>query len=319
MSNYLNLSQSAQLIKNWDNILILCHKSPDGDTLGSGYGLKAVLNKLGISSRVECFDKAPEKYDYFTQVLPNKEFTPEYIISVDVADAALLGDGICDYPVDLAIDHHISHRDFAKNTLLDATAAATTQIIYDLAKELAVEIDSHIADCLYTGTTTDTGCFKYSNTTSKTMRMAAELMEAGADFVTINKVMFDTKNRNRLALEREVLDRMEYHFDNKIALVCLSVEVIASTGADENDFEGISPIPRQIEGVEAGIIVREKPNGIKISFRTNTVLDASEICGKLGGGGHKRASGALIKENMEVARQMVLDTIAQYEDVLASI
>ncbi len=312
MENYITLSQTATLLKEWDNILIISHKSPDGDTVGSAYGLSAILDKMGKKSKVICSDPIPKRYNYITERAAVHEFEPQHIISVDIADAGLFGASLSDVKVDLAIDHHISHRAFAPQILLDAGSAANCEIIYNLAVELKIELTPYMADCIYTGVSTDTGCFKYGNTTPTTMRIGAKLIEAGANFIQINKDMFDTKSRERLSLERMALDSMKFYFGGKVAFICFTDEMIKSTGASDSDFEGISPITRQIEGVDAGVVLREKEGGFKMSMRTNYILDASEVCATLGGGGHKRAAGAFLNLPMQESIEKVLETLAKF-------
>ena len=151
--------------------------------------------------------------------------------------------------VHLTIDHHPSNTGYAEKLLLKEDYGATAMIIFELVEELGVAIDEAIATALYTGIATDTGCFKYSNTTALTHRMAATLMEKGAPADTINRAMFDIKSRERVELERLALRDMSFHFGGKCAIMPVTTEMVKKSGAGENDMEGLAPIPRQIEGV----------------------------------------------------------------------
>ena len=168
---------------------------------------------------------------------------------------------------------------------VDPQAASNCENIYRVIKSLGIEIDTMLADCIYTGICTDTGCFKYTNVTPDTMRIAARLMELGCSSAEINRAMFDTKSLARICIEREVLNTLRFYADNKIAVVYTTRDMEVRTGAKDDDMDGIASIPRQIEGVCTGVTVKEKgDNYYRISVRTNSGHDASWICGKLGGG-----------------------------------
>ena len=295
------------LIAN-DNFEILTHSSPDGDTLGSGFALCLALQQAGKNARV-ITDKMPEKWDYLKTGVKESEFQAEYIVSVDVAAVSLLGDNEEKYrdKINLCIDHHISNSVQADNVFVDAESAATCEIIYSVICEMGVKITKQITDCLYTGVSTDTGCFKFSNTTAKTHRIAAALIEAGCDFYRINKAMFDTKTKGRMALEHDLFDTMEYFANGRGAIICVTLDMLKRLNVTSDDIEGIESIPRAIEGVEMGITMKEKEDGIvKISVRTNGGTDASKFCRQFGGGGHLAAAGCSIKGGCEAVKAAVI-------------
>lgn len=294
--NFVSLEYAADFLKENDNFVILTHQNPDGDTLGSGFGLAMVLDRLGKKSTVICSDEIPQKYEYFTSLTPqNADLSKKTtIVAVDVADSKLLGNLEQKYAseVELCIDHHISNIGYAKATYLDSNAAANCECIYDLAGALAVDVDKDIALALYTGISTDTGCFRFSNTTAKTLRIGADLMEIGIDTAEINRIMFETKSRIRVELEKMALEAMEFHFNDKCAVITVTRDMYEKTGCKDEDLEGITSISRSIEGVTVGVTLRERQEGgFKISVRTYPPIDASEICKRVGGGGHIRAAG----------------------------
>lgn len=298
-NRFITISEAADFLKQRDNFVILTHQNPDGDTLGSGFGLAMILDKLGKKSTVICSDEIPQKYSYFTDSAPqNADFEQDLtIVAVDVADVKLLGKLEKEYAscVELCIDHHVSNIGYAKATYLDSEAAANCECIFDLAKELSVEVDKNLALALYTGISTDTGCFRFSNTTSKTHRIGADLMELGIDTAEINRIMFETKSRIRVELERMALEAMEFHFNDICAIITVTREMYEKTGCKDEDLEGITAISRSIEGVMVGVTLRErKEGGFKISVRTYPPVDASEICRRVGGGGHIRAAGCML-------------------------
>lgn len=313
MSQNVTVQEAARRLLDADDILILTHQYPDGDTLGSGYALCLGLQSLGKTARVACSDAIPEKYDYMTAHIPQPAFEPGFICAVDVADTKLLGSlAAYDGQVDLAIDHHSSHRDFQKNLLLDAASPATALLIYDVLLAMGVAVDRPMAECLYTGIATDTGCFKYGNTSPKAHRVAAELMERGARYEMINRTMFDTKSRARVELERLALESMEFYYQGRCAVMVISNDMLEKSGALENDLEGLAPIPRQIEGVWVGVTLRQKADGnFKVSVRTGSHADASAICALLGGGGHRQAAGCAMNGPAESAIRRMLDAIAE--------
>ncbi len=302
----------AEWLKANDNYVILMHASPDGDAVGSGYGLCRALIKLGKRVRCLCDDPIPARYGYMLSGVSSDEFEPEHVIAVDLADTKLLGslqEGYAD-KIELCIDHHISNRICCPMLLLDGNASAACEVMYDLILELGCRIDADIAACLYTGIATDTGCFKFSNTSASTHIVAARLIDAGAPHAEINRVMFDTKSRARLEVERMVLDSIEYHFDNRCAIITVTDGMQNMTTPD--DLEGITSLSRQIEGVEVGLTFRHRgPDKYKVSVRTLESVDASAICARLGGGGHMRAAGCEVELPINEAKKAVLKAVAE--------
>ena len=314
MSERVTVSQAAALLREADRILILTHHFPDGDTLGSGYALCRALRALGKQARVVCNDAIPEKYAYRWEGMETQDFEPAFVCAVDVADEKLLGETLQPLAAqtELCIDHHGSHRPFEKRLLLDAAMGANAMIILQVIEELGVTLDVPMADCLYTGIATDTGCFKYSNTTPLTHRMAAQLMEVGAHAEPINRAMFDIKSRARLSLEQQALQSMTFYAEGRIAVMKITEEMLTTSGACEGDLEGLSPLPRQIEGVWVGATLRRKEDGsYKVSIRTGAHADASEICALLGGGGHARAAGCTLSGSDEAVLNELLGAIKQ--------
>lgn len=308
------LESAAKTLLSKDKILILTHRSPDGDTIGSGYALAMALRKLGKSVKVDCTDPFPEKYSYFTDKLEKLEFDEEFVVSVDIADTKLLGEKLSDYAdkIDLCIDHHGSNTKYAKKYYVEASAAAAAQVIAKLIRLMNVEFDKDIANAIYTGITTDTGCFRYTNVTAETHRIAADMIDCGAESGMINRLMFETKSRSRLEIERRVMDSIQFYLDGRCAIAYATIDMMKESGAVDSDMEGVSSLPRQIEGVMAGITLREKNNGkFKVSVRTTDELDASAICANFGGGGHKAAAGCMITGTLNEAIEQIIEVVRQ--------
>ena len=310
----LNLKQTAKYLKKHDNYIILTHASPDGDTLGSAYALYYGLNEIGKNACVICPDVIPSKYDYFARKTDHVSRENATVIAVDVADKRLLGALEEEFgdSIDLNIDHHISNTKFAKNLYLDADASATAECIFELLLRMKVNINDITAKAIYTGIATDTGCFKYSNVTAKTHTIISLLYENDLNAPEINRLMFDTKSKKLLELEKMVLDSAEYHFDDKCIVLSVTAEMQEKTGCSGTDLEGIAVISRSVEGIKAGVTIKQTGDDtFKVSLRTYKPLDASLICKKLGGGGHKGAAGASVKGTLEEVKQIVLKAVSE--------
>ena len=310
----LNLKQTARFLKKHDNYIILTHASPDGDTLGSAYALYYGLNEIGKTPCVLCPDVIPQKYRYFATKTDHVARENATVVAVDVADKQLLGGLREEFGdiVDLNIDHHISNVRYAKNLYLDSDASATAECIFELLTVMGVNINDITAKALYTGIVTDTGCFKYSSVTAKTHLIAAQLYDYDIDAAEINRIMFDTKSKGLLELESRVLDTAEFHFDDRCMLLTVTAEMQNDTGCCGPDLEGIAVISRSVEGVLAGVTVKQTgSNEYKISVRTFAPLNASLICKKLGGGGHFGAAGATLSGELKEVKARILDAVRE--------
>lgn len=317
----INIDDAVMFLKNNDNFIILTHASPDGDTLGAAFALFYGLKTIGKKVKVICPDDIPAKYDYFVCKTDDVADENAYIIAVDVADARLLGSLKDKYgsKVDLNIDHHISNVQYADYLLLDSNASAACEIIFDILEFMNIELDDVMAKAIYTGIATDTGCFKYSNVTVKTHIIASKLYAYNIEASEINRVMFDTKSKRLLELERMVLDTAEYYFDSRCMLLTVTSEMQDITCCSGTELEGISVISRSLEGVKVGVTLKQvSEQEFKVSMRTFEPFDASELCKKLGGGGHKAAAGASVKGNLNEVKNRLLSVVsAAMEEVYA--
>jgi phosphoesterase RecJ-like protein len=314
------LEQTAKLLLENNNYAIICHASPDGDTLGGAYALCGALQKLQKNAKVLIPEEASARFIYLLSGVALQEFDEEFVITVDVADSALLGkyeDRYKSRPPDLCIDHHVSNTGYADKLLLDSEAAAACEIVYDLIKEIEnsgrqfTVMSADIAACIYTGISTDTGCFRFSNTTAKSHRITAELMEYGFDCAALNYLLFDMRTQDRITLERRALESVEFYFGGKCAMITLTKQMLDS--ADDEDINAISALPRQIEGVEAGVTFKEKEPGVwKVSIRTKNYMNAQIICAKFGGGGHQRAAGCRITGDEKTSKTNILAEIEKH-------
>lgn len=309
----IDLRETAEILQNSDNILLLCHAHPDGDTLGSATALAHALSAKGKSIRVECSDPIPKDFGFMFEGLENKDFEPELIAAIDVADIKLLGkesEGKYQGKIGLCIDHHGSNMMYADKVCLEPDSASAAEIIYLLLNEMNAGITPQIASCLFTGVTTDTGCMRFSNTTARTFEIAAELAKLGADTYNIIQTFFETKTKTFAALERLALDSMRFYFSDRCAIICVTQDMYKRSGSDESEIDRLSNLPRQIEGVLVGVTMRELKDGnFKASVRTHGDIDASAICKRLGGGGHMGAAGCTLYGTKQQAVNSLLKEI----------
>lgn len=309
----IDLSEAGNFLKDCDNAVIITHQSPDGDCIGAGFALKDILEALGKRSRVVCSDAFPKRFDFLTSTGCGEDFEPDTVIAVDIADTQLMGSLKEQYgdKVQLCIDHHISNTGYAERTLLRAEASATCELIYDLACLMGIEIGRHCAACIYTGIATDTGCFKYDCTTVRAHEIAAELMRKhDIKYAQINRNMFDVKSAGRIKMEGAVMELMEYFLDNKLTMICITADIMEKMGVDGNDLEGCASLPLQVEGVEVGVMLKEREKDVyKVSMRSANDVNVSEICATLGGGGHAKAAGCLLKGSIDDVKKRLIDAV----------
>ncbi len=304
----IDLLDAAEFLRGRDYFQIYSHISPDGDTTGSAYALCRALQKTGRKARIVCAEQFSKKFSYMYNGIEKQEFTPETFVAVDVADKKLLGHYEKDAcKIQLAIDHHLSHIEFAEKILIDSGAAACSEVVFRLISALGVEMDEKIAACIYTGIATDTGCFCYPNTTAQSHLITAQLMKYAFNIEEINYTLFDLKSRARIKVEQKVLSEIEFFCDGKCAMAVLTKEMLASVDIEETN--GLSSIAKQIEGVEVGVTIKEKEGAWKISMRSARTADVEKICKEFGGGGHLKAAGCTIKGNIEDVKKMIAGSV----------
>ncbi len=309
-----DFSGAAEFLRNCRDAVIITHRNPDGDCIGAGFAMKDILASLGIRSRVVCHDDFPHRFDFITEIGAGEDFEPQSVIAVDLADVQLMGSlgEIYGDKVQLCIDHHVSNKDYAQLTLLRADAAAACEVIYELAGYMGIELTEHCAACLYTGIATDSGCFKYSCTTPKTHLIAAELMTnfSSINFARINRYMFDVKSKGRMILESRVNELLEFHCNDKIAVIAVTNDMMREMGIGMEELEGFAPATIQLEDTEVGILMRERePNEYKCSLRSANEVNVAEICQTLGGGGHAKAAGCTVCGTPEEAKQQIVEAV----------
>lgn len=309
--------QAAELLRRQDNILILTHRRPDGDTIGCAVGLCAALRELGKTAWLLPNADASRLFTpYLEGYLAPDGFSPDFVVSVDIASRGLFPKNAqcwLEKGVDLAIDHHPSNEGFGRENCVDPGRAACGELIYDIICQWG-PVSPAAALPLYLAVSTDTGCFVYSNTTSGTHRVAAALMDTGIDYRSVNKRHFRTKSFKRLRLESMITWDMELFDNGAIAIAAVTLDMMKALDAHEEDAEDIAAFAGQIEGVETAVTIRELcPGECKLSVRTSAGLNASAVCALLGGGGHAAAAGCSVMGTVADAKAAILDAIRQIQ------
>ena len=298
-----NLEQVCRrfLDQDFDGILVACHRNPDGDATGSAFSLAYALRKLGKKAKVFCPDPFGSEFRYITKAeeeIPS--FEPRFFVTVDVAAPEMLCDASFTDRIDVVLDHHRINTVSAPLKAVLPERASCGEIILEVILGLGLEPDEYLASALYTAIATDTGCFRYSNVTEETFRAAALLSRFGEKgaFYRINKDLFETKSRQRLALEAYAVDRMQFAAGGKIAYLSVSHAEQEKLGAAYEELDVLINVIRQVEGVEVSLVAKERgKEEFKVSVRSEKGFDASEFCRHFGGGGHIAAAGCTLNGN----------------------
>ena len=314
----LTRNDCANWLLDHDRYAILTHRKPDGDTLGSAAALCLGLRSLGKTAHV----------------LENPELTPLYaplmegitkpaaqegdlLIAVDVAADTMLPrcwDELKNC-IDLRIDHHGSGREYTPRELVESDMAACAEIIWEVLLEMGVELDEKMAEAIYVGVSTDTGCFRFANTNAHTFDVAADCTAAGADVFDWNRRLFETNSLAKLKLQGWVVEHVKIFCDGKLAICCLPKAVEEALGVDEDDLGNLSSFLRTIEGVRMAALLRQNDESCtKVSVRAIPGYDAATVCGVFGGGGHAGAAGCTIRQPLEEAAIAVEKAMLDWEN-----
>lgn len=323
MNATLTLSEIAARLCGAKCILLLTHSRPDGDTIGSAYALAHALREKCPHTRVYVVndDLLQVRLDFLRKDLPlyttaqTENLQPDLIVSVDVAEEQLLSREMQTAfggKIDLKIDHHATGSEFSKDFYVDETAAACGEILYDIIHILGVQNQTS-ANALYAAISSDTGGFRYRNTTPRTHRIAAALIEQGADFATIDHLLFESHTRGEIAAITCVYQNLQFHQNGEIAFSTLDNAQKAAHQISEADCGVANSILREIAGVRLGVLVKQSakhPEEFKISMRSGAGVAANQLCAFFGGGGHAGAAGGLVTaSSMEEATQYILKII----------
>jgi phosphoesterase RecJ-like protein len=292
----------VEALQKASDILLFPHIMMDGDTIGSCVALIIALRKMQKNALM-CID---ESIPYQYQFLINDDFIIRYdenstlphfdcSVAIDASDPERLGLRAAQFyksPVTISIDHHKTNMKFASINHVAPGKAATAEIIFELIKKLGGEIDTLTASAIYVGILSDTGGFRFSNTTPQSHLIAAELLKTGIDVSAMSKIVFDEMSFSKLKLIARAIDSVEMHLQNRLAIMTLNEDDVRLTGSLPEDFNEIVNFGRNIRGVEVAVLIRTtEKDKTKVSIRTNKFFDASEIAALFSGGGHARAAG----------------------------
>ena len=308
--------QAAQVLCGADRVLILTHLRPDGDTCGCAAALCLALREAGKTAYLADNTEITARYRPMTDpLLAPEEFEPAFIAAVDSSNPERIAPSIAQWvpEIDLVIDHHEHNPNYGRYNLVKPDYAACAEIVYEVICAMGVTITRAIGEAIYTGASSDTGSFRYSNATANTLRVAAACLDAGVDGGEINRRLFEVKSRARHALEGYVFAHMRYTHGGAIGTAVIPYAVQQECGAGMDELESIAALPRQIEGVSVGLTLIEQKDGtIRVSVRTGGDLSAAEICRSLGGGGHLRAAGVTLHTTLERACEQVQTATEKY-------
>ncbi len=309
------IDQILKCIKKSKNIVIVTHENPDGDAVGSSLAMYHALKGLKknvdiiIPEYAKCFNELPG----IEEVIKESDKVYDLAISLDAATDKLLNVWVKYFreaDQRIVIDHHSTNTMFGDINYVDLSAPACAQVVYMLIKHYRWKITPEIGTCIMAGIITDTGGFQYSGVSRDTFNIAAELLDAGVNISKVYKKVFDTKTKSSFELRRIALDRMEFLEDDKIAFTYITNEDERKVNAGVGDYEGIVSEGRSIEGVEVSIFLHELKDGeFKISLRSNSYVNVSDVCIMFGGGGHIRAAGAKMTADPLVIRDKVVNEV----------
>ena len=309
----------ADAIRSHDRFLLVTHENPDGDALGSILAMKLALDALGKDSVMYLYGDAPLPAEYSFMPLDElrrelpEDWRERVLIALDCANESRLGpdpEPLVGASLVLDIDHHHDNSRFGTLNLIVPNASSTGEVLRDLFAELGVELTPDLAEALYIALVTDTGRFQYSNTTAKSLRLAAELVEAGADIHRIFQGVYETVQFAKLKLLARALERAQIYDGGRLVVSYLLRGDFADIGAAEAYSEGIIDYLRAVEGADMAALIREPPRSDgpthRVSLRaSNDELDVSAIARKSGGGGHRQAAGFSSDDSVEEITEFI--------------
>lgn len=302
-------AETAAWLKGQDHFAILTHRRPDGDTLGSAAALCRMLRALGKTAHILENREITDRFAWLHEGLTKAAAAPEdTLVCVDVASPQMLPPAFSKYlgKIALRIDHHASATSFTPHELVDGGAGACAEILWDIAGALGLAMDPATADAVYVATATDTGCFRFANTTGHTFRVAADCADRGARVYQLNQEIFETNTLSKLRMQAWIVEHMRLSPDKHLAIVAIPRSVEAELGVTDDDMDNISNFPRTVAGVRMAATLRQTREGdSKLSVRAVPGWDATRITEAFGGGGHKGAAGATLHLPLEEAVKAV--------------
>lgn len=318
----VTLPQAADAIQRAQTIVMACHVSPDGDALGSMLGLALALAPMGKSLTLLAQDGVPAIYQFLPQKHLIQSSTEcahfDLALVLDCGDLARVGDRVMPMiaraKIVVDIDHHAVAGAFGDIQVLDTQVASTSEIVYALLQTLGLPLTSQIATCLFTGVTTDTGSFRYQNVSPRTLRVAADLVEAGARPADISEQVFENKTFAATRLLGHALSSLSETEGRRIVWAHITAQDFLALQAADEDTEGIVGPVRGVRGADVGILFREMPApdgkpSIRISLRSRPGINVALVAQQFGGGGHALAAGCTVALPLADAEGVVVDAV----------
>ena len=316
----MDCSKLNDIIKSSKNILIISHINPDGDTLGSMCGLAgAIKDNFKKKCDTLLISNLPKIYEFLPLVKESKcideiDKSREYDLVINVDVAAI--DRICDGQTlfdrakcTVNIDHHKTNNAYGDLNIIEADASSTGEILYGVMKELGWTISLDTAKCLYTAILTDTGSFRFNNTTSRAMKYASELVKIGVVPAEIYKYCYESNPKSQVLLQAYCIEKAVFSPDNKIVYTTVYKKDIEKFNAGDDCTEGLTERLRAINSTEVAFVVKQSGHNIsKVSMRSKGV-DVAAVCTAFGGGGHTLAAGCVVKSSVEDTVRKVLDEV----------
>lgn len=309
-----------ELVTTRERFLVISHVRPDGDAYGSTLGLALALRALGKDVKAVNADGLAVPFRF----LPGSETlaaTPEaapepdcVILAVDCADYKRLGAVFeaWNRRPDVNIDHHVSNPGYAALNIVEPTLPATAQVLYEIIEALGWPLDTDVAANLYVGLMTDTGSFRYRQTTARSFAVATRLVEAGADPVALSQSCYQSYRPARLLVLREVLNSLHFAEDGRIGWFYITPETYARSGGTPDETEGLLEYVQAVQAIEAAFVLEEMPGGLtRASLRSRGTVDVNLVCAEFGGGGHKLAAGLRTKLTIAELEPRLLELIAR--------
>ncbi len=307
----MSIANIASFLKEAQDITILTHISPDGDALGSSFALCAALEDMGKCAKVVLPEPLPAYFSFmdWQPTLYTADVATQTVVALDCGDSKRLGtlETLIDQAETVVmLDHHKAGTPFGDLRFVSPASSATGEIIFDLLAALDVPLTPEIASALYVAISTDTGGFRYSNTTPRTHQIIAKLLELPFDAARINRFLYDCVPYSKLKLTALALDALTFFENGRIGVIAVSLDMLRQSGAVPEDMDGLTDYTRIAQGVEIGILLKEKgPDEVKISLRSNEYADVSAIATSFLGGGHVRASGCVIHAPLAQAKEQM--------------
>lgn len=310
MTKTMTLNDCVTYLKDNDGYLLVTHIRPDGDTLGSAAALCHILRRMGKTAYLYDNPQVTAAYSLFVdRYLAPENFVPAHIVTVDLASENLFPEGFSRKgTIDLCIDHHPTNSRYAEHLLCVPEKASCGEIVLELGKLALGRLDETLASLLYIAVSTDCGCFVYANTKADTHRAAAELIDAGADYKRLNRLLFRTFSYSRLMLEGLIYTGMRrYGQNNCVTVVTVTLDMMDKSGATEDDCEDLASLAGRVAGNRVAVTIRELEPGLcKVSLRSGEDFDSAAICALHGGGGHKMAAGCTIRSDPDETRDTIV-------------